>query len=94
MLMFWTVEAMGINFLRIQVQSLSRWPEFIYRGFANRLFTVGFPILLVGSAPVYFLLDHGRWLWVLAAVGALLVTWGLIGVFWQKGLKAYESASS
>ncbi|MBM4253958.1 MAG: hypothetical protein FJ146_18475 [Deltaproteobacteria bacterium] len=94
MLMFWTVEAMGINFLRIQIQSVSRWPEFIYRGFANRLFTVVFPILLVGSAPVYVLLDHGRWPWALAAFVALVVIWALIGVFWQKGLKAYESASS
>ena len=94
MLMFWTVEAMGINFLRIQIQSVSRWPEFIYRGFANRLFTIVLPILLVASAPVYFLLDHGRWVWVASAFGALLTIWVLIGVFWRMGLRAYESASS
>lgn len=94
MVMFWTVEAMGINFLRIQIQSVSRWPEFIYRGLARRVFTFVLPILLVASAPVYFLIDHSRWMWVVGAIVAMGGTWLLIGISWRLGLRAYESASS
>jgi ABC-2 type transport system permease protein len=94
MLMFWTVESFGINFLRIQFQQLSRWPDFVYRYFARKAFTVFFPILLVGSAPVHFLLDASEWdylLWIAVAIGASAFA---IKIFWQLGLKKYESASS
>ena len=94
MVMFWTVEAMGINFLRIQLQSVSRWPDFIYRGVAKRLFTTAIPVLLVGSSPVHFLLDHSRWEGLVAMLVASLVTWIAIGFFWRLGLRHYESASS
>jgi len=94
MLMFWTVESMGINFLRIQLQTISRWPDFIYQGFAKRFFTLVMPVLLIGSAPVYFLLDHSRWAGLIAMGAALLMSWLLIAFFWRLGLKAYESASS
>ena len=94
MLMFWTVESMGINFLRIQLQAISRWPEFIYQGFARRFFTLVIPILLVGSAPVNFLLDHGQWREVAFMGVALILCWAVTGLAWRAGLRAYESASS
>src|SRR5690606_2864863 len=30
MSMFWTVESWGINFLRMQLQQLGRWPAFVF----------------------------------------------------------------
>ena len=34
MSMFYTVESMGVNFLRMQLQKVSRWPDLVYQGFA------------------------------------------------------------
>lgn len=94
MLMFWTIEAYGINFLRMQLQAIARWPDFIYQGFAKRFFTLFVPILLVGSAPVRFLLDHGQWQGLVGMLLALGIVSLLIGWVWRLGLRSYESASS
>jgi ABC-2 type transport system permease protein len=95
MLMFWTVEAFGINFLRMQLQNISRWPDFVYRGAARRFFTLVIPVLLVGSTPVKALLNPGEeaigLLWMLMG---LVLIWGAIRFVWKLGLKSYESASS
>jgi len=95
MLMFWTVEAFGINFLRMQLQNISRWPDFVYRGVARRFFTLVVPVLLVGSTPVKALLDPAEQAaglgWMLLM---LLVLWAAIRLVWRLGLKSYESASS
>jgi ABC-2 type transport system permease protein len=94
MSMFWLVESMGINFLRMQLQQVARWPDVAYRHAAQRLFTFVFPVLLVGSAPVRFLLDpmdHGH---LLGMVAAILASWIAIAALWRVGLRAYESASS
>jgi ABC-2 type transport system permease protein len=92
--MFWIVESMGVNFLRMQLQQLSRWPDFVYRYVAQKFFSFVVPVLLIGSAPVKFLRDPHQWqgmVWLLFLMG---VSWVLIGYFWRKGLRAYESASS
>jgi ABC-2 type transport system permease protein len=94
MLMFWTVESFGINFLRMQLQTVSRWPDFIYPTWSKRIFTLVIPILLVGSAPVRFLFDPTQWIGVMAMLVALGVTWILIAFVWRLGLRSYESASS
>jgi ABC-2 type transport system permease protein len=95
MLMFWTVEAFGINFLRMQLQNISRWPDFVYRGAARRFFTLVIPVLLVGSTPVKAILTPADHAWdLLGMVGMLLVIWAGIRFFWRLGLKSYESASS
>jgi ABC-2 type transport system permease protein len=95
MLMFWTVEAFGINFLRMQLQNIARWPDFVYRGAARRFFTLVIPVLLVGSTPVKALLNPGEeaggLLWMLLG---LILIWAAIRFVWKLGLKSYESASS
>ncbi|MBF2055437.1 MAG: ABC-2 family transporter protein [Candidatus Sericytochromatia bacterium] len=94
MSMFWLVESMGINFLRMQLQQLSRWPDFIYGYFAQKFFGLAVPVLLVGSAPVRFVLnphDTSGLLWLLGLMG---LSWLLTAFFWRRGLRAYESASS
>ncbi len=92
--MFWVIESFGINFLRMQFQHLSRWPDFVYHSLPRRLFTIVFPILLVGSAPVRFLLNKDEYWWILGMIGAQVVFIFVIRFFWKLGLNRYESASS
>lgn len=95
MLMFWTVEAFGINFLRMQLQNISRWPEFIYHGIARRFFTVVIPVLLVGSTPVKAILaPQEEWPGLILMLCGLLLIWLGIRLVWRLGLRSYESASS
>lgn len=94
MAMFWTVEAWGINFLRMQFQQISRWPEFVYLPTARRVLTFIFPVLMVGSYPVHVLFDLGQWPLMLLMVLAIVITIGLINLLWKRGLHHYESASS
>jgi len=91
--MFWTYQSMGVNFLRMQFQSVSRWPDFVYRHYFRKVFTVFFPVLLIGSAPVHFLIDR-EWVPLLGMLLAVIISWALIRVFWGLGLRRYESASS
>ena len=94
MAMFWTVESWGINFLRMQFQQVSRWPDFVYLPSARRILTFVFPILMVGSVPVHVLFDHEKWPLLLLMVMAIVVVAALIRFFWRRGLWHYESASS
>jgi len=94
MSMFWTIESFGINFLRMQLQQLSRWPDFVYQFYARKFFSLVIPVLLIGSAPVKFLLDQSHWQLLLLMLFITLVCWLLIGFFWKRGLRFYESASS
>ncbi len=92
--MFWMVEGIGINFLRMQLQSLSRWPAFIYSGFYRKFFTLFVPVLLVGSAPVEFIYDKTKWIKPLQLIFLIVVFYFLLLFLWEKGLKRYDSASS
>ncbi len=93
-LMFVTVEGTGINFLRMQFQTLSRWPDFVFAPWPRRLFSFVLPVLLVGSAPVRILFDPADSLLLLGLfplLGAILV---LNGIAWRAALASYSSASS
>lgn len=94
MLMFMTVESFGINFLRMEFQKLSRWPDFVYRFYTRKFFTFVVPILLIGSAPVRFLLELRDWHLLGYMGAATVVLWAAIRHAWQFGLRHYESASS
>lgn len=85
MSMFWLVESMGINFLRMQFQQISRWPDFVYQYFAQKLFSWVIPVLLVGSAPVRFLLDPTAWPGLVQMGGLLLLFALLIRWAWRRG---------
>jgi ABC-2 type transport system permease protein len=91
---FWMVQSYGINFVRIQFQNISRWPDFAYLGFFRRVFTFVFPILLMGSAPVRFLFDPWDWSGVLLMLVYICALSLLAAVLWRIGLRQYESASS
>lgn len=92
--MFWMTEGMGINFLRMQMQNLSRWPDFIYSKLSRRVFKVFFPILLIGSAPVHFLLDHSSWIYLIYLIIAIVLSYLALITLWKIALRQYESASS
>ena len=88
---FWTIEGMGINQLRLQLQHFSRWPDFIYRDPIRLWFL---PFLAISSVPVRFLLDSNYWLWLaLMAVGVIML-WLAVFFLWPKALNFYESPSS
>lgn len=91
---FWVVDAMGVTMLRVQLQQVSRWPDFVYRYGARKFFTFVLPILLVGSLPVQFLLAPHRWELAIAMGAALTILIALIRWVLSRGLRRYESASS
>lgn len=94
MAMFWTIEAWGINLIRIQLQSLARWPDFVYIYSFQKFFTFFVPVLLVGSAPVKVLLEPHYFQPLLIMIVAILLCWWVINMVWKMGLRKYESASS
>lgn len=92
--MFLTIDGTGINFIRMQLQSVSRWPDFIYADGPRTLFTFVLPVLLLANAPVRFLFDprdSALLLWMLPCFG--LLCW-LNGLAWRAALDGYGSASS
>lgn len=95
MLTFWLIESTGLNDIRLQLQQLSRWPDFIYLRPLRILFTYLCPILMISSVPVHTLFEPTVYLPLLG--GMLMFIAGiacLTRYFWRKGLRQYESASS
>ncbi|MCJ8344764.1 ABC-2 family transporter protein, partial [bacterium] len=92
--MFYMVESMGINFLRMQFQNISRWPDFVYGYLSQKVFTFAIPILLISNAPIKFYLDQNNYMPLLYMMLVIIIVCFLIRYFWSLGLKAYESVSS
>ena len=91
--MFWTIEGDGINFFRLQLQRISRWPRDIYTNYVKKLFSIGIPVLLIGNMPLE-MLKHKRPLIVLNMFIIMLLLWGVLAIVWNKAQARYESASS
>lgn len=94
MSMFWIIESFGVNLLRLQLQQISRWPEFIFQGPSRLIFGLLMPVLVVGSAPVQFLLDPHQWPGLVKMAALIVLACYLTALAWRKGLASYESASS
>lgn len=92
--MFWVTDGLGINFLRMQFQQLSRWPNFVYQTLTRKVLTFAIPILLIGSAPVHFLLHHNQYSAMLYLLLALVLGIFILTKLWKLGLRRYDSASS
>ena len=88
---FFTVEGMGINQARLQIQHLCRWPDFIYKNPARIWF---FPLLAITSIPVRWMIDINYWSWVVTMFLGVLLLWFFIILLWPKALNFYESPSS
>lgn len=93
-LMFWIIDGLGINFLRMQFQQLGRWPDFIYKKFFRLSFTFGVPMLLVNSAPVNILYGNDQAYYLSVYLIALTLSFIVMKRFWAFALEHYESASS
>ena len=94
MAIFVTLESYGINFLRLQLQTMARWPDFVFKFYARKFFTIILPVLLVGSNPVKFLFSPDRLYLIFPILISWLVIVGCIRYFWRLGLRTYDSASS
>ena len=88
---FFTVEGMGINYARLQIQHLCRWPDFIYKNPA-RIWL--FPLLAITSIPVRWIVDMSYWTWLIAMFFGVLLLWCCIIFLWSRALNFYESPSS
>lgn len=93
-LMFWTTDGNGINFLRMQMQQMARWPAHIYQGMLRKVFTVLIPVLLVGSTPSNFLLGMSSPASLIFFIGILIIFMFLTHLIWKYALRFYDSASS
>ena len=94
MSMFWTTGGNGVNFIRMQCQQISKWPDFVYPRVFRIAFTVGIPILATSTFSVRALFNDGAWWEVPFLVCACITLWLVIGQLWRLGLRRYESASS
>ncbi len=92
--MFWIVAGVGINFLRMQMQSLSRWPDYIYGPFSRRIMTLFIPILLIGTPSVTYLLDNSKWTKLIPVIIAIFILRAVLMKMWKIALTQYNSASS
>ncbi|HAZ12303.1 MAG: hypothetical protein A2X86_03610 [Bdellovibrionales bacterium GWA2_49_15] len=93
-LMFWLIEGNGINFLRMQLQNVARWPDFVYGQWAKRFFTLFCPVLLIGTPSVRFIFNKADYFPLLLEFLAMIALYILMTKFWFYGLRKYESASS
>lgn len=92
--MFWLTDGLGINFLRMQFQQLARWPNFIYQSLTRKVLSFVIPILLIGSGPVHFLIDHTHYKLLLYMGVAVVAGLFILANLWKIGLRRYDSASS
>ncbi|MBC6415775.1 MAG: ABC-2 family transporter protein [Bdellovibrionales bacterium] len=92
LLNFLTVEGMGVNQMRLQIQQLTRWPDFIYK---KNIKWFLFPFLAITSIPVHSMLDRSYWFYFIGMMLGVFILWTLILFWlWPKGTRYYESASS
>ena len=88
---FFTIEGIGINQARLQVQQLYRWPDFIYKN-PTRIWLL--PFLAISSIPMRWAIDTSYWTWLLFMTGGASGLWAFILLIWPKALNLYESPSS
>jgi viologen exporter family transport system permease protein len=92
--MFWMLEGVGINFLRMQLQQVARWPDFIYADIIRKILTFFIPVLLIYNAPSRFLFDFHDWIALAGMLAAIAICWVILYFLWKICLNSYESASS
>ena len=91
---FWTQSNDGLQQLQYQLMKTSERPDRIFKGWVRRVLVTLLPYSLVASFPARLFLEKFDGLILLHFIGVislffLLVNWG-----WNRGLRAYSSASS
>lgn len=91
---FWFHSAGGLREGWFQLQKYMERPDQIFPGWLRRLLTTGMPLALIASYPTHALFDGlsiGRALHIAAAAAGCF---GILVFAWNRGLRAYSSASS
>ena len=88
---FLTVEGLGVNQVRLQLQHLCRWPDFIYKNPVRKWLL---PFLAVTSVPGRFLIDMSYGNWVFFMTLGTVILWVILLFLWPKALFLYKSPSS
>ncbi len=93
-LAFWLVRVQNLAVFTDTLFTAGRYPIDIFHGWARTLFTYAIPAAFIASFPTRALFGKApiHWFWA-AAVLALALFWGSV-CFWNRGLRAYSSASS
>ena len=93
-LSFWIVRSQGLIYGYYNLFQISRLPRQAFKGIVRIIFTFALPMLLVANMPSETLL--GRVSWELLGTMALLTILFFAGTrfLFQRGLRAYGSASS
>jgi ABC-2 type transport system permease protein len=97
---FWTVESIEVvNIFTYGGSEMMAYPMHIYPQALRRVFTYVVPAIFLNYCPALYILDkpdplglpsYVRFLAPVAGVGVLLVGW----LFWQVGLRAYQSTGT
>ena len=91
---FWTHNANGFQQAYWALSRCMERPDRIFRGWVWRILISILPFALMASFPARLLLDEFRWdvlCYTMLATGALFA---IVVMLWNRGLRAYSSASS
>ena len=91
---FWTQSGESLHQLFYNLSRFMERPDRIYRGSIRLLLTVALPFGLMASFPARLLLEPFNWAILAQLLAVLAAFLFLIGFVWNRGLRAYSSASS
>lgn len=91
---FWLHSIEGLRGLMWNCFVFAERPDGIYRGFLRRILTTVLPYALIGSFPMRLLFNGNKWQ-TLGHLAIVTMSFLLLNIgVWQRGLRAYSSASS
>ncbi len=91
---FWLHTSTGLRQLFFALEVFSERPHKIYRGVVGKLLLSILPLACVISVPTYILFEGASWELVVPLAVATPMVFLVTLVIWNRGLKAYASASS
>jgi ABC-2 type transport system permease protein len=91
---FWTQSARGFVDLFYSLGLAMERPDRIYRGWLRKVFTIILPFALIASFPARLFLEQFHWGTFLHLMLVSAGLWLVMLFCWNRGLRAYASASS
>ncbi|MDB5100418.1 MAG: family transporter protein [Cyanobacteria bacterium RYN_339] len=91
---FWSHSGGGLPQLFMSLNKTMERPDRVFQGWTRVLFTMLIPFSVIASFPARLVLERFDWPIFAQLVGVTLLFTIFIKYFWEKGLKAYSSASS
>jgi ABC-2 type transport system permease protein len=91
---FWTSSARGFNELFYSMTHIMERPDQIYKGWIRLVFTFIVPFIIMTSLPARILFNENPLYHLSIIVLMTVVFWTLTLFLWNRGLRAYSSASS